>query len=150
MAIVFLTVATALLSCNRKTVYNQYAHTPKAGWNRGDTLCFCVDTIRQDGLYTGEVGIRISGHYPFTTLSLIVEQQIMPAGIYLADTVSCRLFDNKGNMKGKGVSLYQYAVKLPHSVSLRQGNSLKVKVRHYMKRETLPGIANIGIKLRKE
>ena len=56
------------------------------------------------------------------------------------------LYDEKGNVLGDGVSYFQYNFMLSE-VDLREGDSLHVCVRHIMKREILPGISDIGLKM---
>lgn len=144
--IVLITVATAMMSCNRKTVYAHYEPTPMAGWENSDTLTFTTNPMETDGNYKEEIGVRISGAYPFTKLCLIIDQTIMPAGITLSDTLFCRLFSDDGTVKGRGVSRYQYRFHLT-DIRLNQGDSLCVSIRHNMRREILPGISDIGVSL---
>ena len=143
-----LAVALALAGGNRKTLYNHYEHTPIAGWEKNDTLIFDVNPARQEGVYREEVGLRINGAYPFQGLCLIVEQLILPSGVTRSDTLNCSLIDREGNVKGQGVSYYQYNFHLTN-LSLSQGDSLHVRIRHNMKREILPGIADVGLSLKK-
>ena len=49
-------------------------------------------------------------------------------------------------MKGHGISTYQYNFHLT-TLTLNEGDSLHIAVRHNMKREILPGISDIGIRL---
>lgn len=140
------TVAAAVMSCNRKTVFYKYGHTPIAGWEKNDTLTFDVSPVPADGCYREEIGLRINGAYPFTGLCLIVSQTIIPDNITLNDTLNCRLFSDDGTVKGRGVSWYQYKFHLT-DVRLRRGDSLHICVRHNMKREILPGISDVGVRL---
>jgi gliding motility-associated lipoprotein GldH len=141
-----ITVASALASCNRKTVYDQYGHTPLAGWERNDTLSFAVRPMENDGVFKEEVGLRINDSYPFMDLCLIVEQTVFPANITRSDTLNCKLVDSNGKAKGKGLSYYQFNFHLT-DLQLVKGDSLHVSIRHNMKREILPGIADIGLRL---
>lgn len=146
MCILMLTVAMTLLSCNRKTVYDQYGHTPVTGWEKNDTLSFHVRPMEQEGEYVEQLGLRINGAYPFMSLCLVVEQRVHPSGFTFRDTVNCRLTDNMGNIQGHGISYYQYQVPIT-SIHLAQGDSIDVFIRHNMKREILPGISDIGLKI---
>lgn len=141
-----LTVAAAVMSCNRKTVFYHYEHTPVAGWEKNDTLTFDIGPVPGAGGYREEIGLRINGSYPFTGLCLIVEQTIYPSGVSMSDTLNCRLIEADGTVKGRGVSFYQYKFHLT-DVSLERGDSLHVCVRHNMKREILPGISDVGLRV---
>lgn len=146
--ILILTVAMAITSCNRKTVYDHYNHTPINGWERNDTLTFCIKPLAEAGDYKEDIGLRINGAYPFMGLCLIVEQTILPAKITRCDTLNCKLVSEDGTVKGRGVSYYQYNFHLT-TINLNKGDSLNICIRHNMKREILPGIADVGIKLDK-
>ncbi len=149
ITIALLTVAATLVSCNRKTVYDRYGHTPITGWEKNDTLSFYVSPMAEGGNYAEELGLRINGAYPFMDLCLVVEQRILPGNLTLRDTVNCQLADNNGQMKGHGISFYQYNIPITE-LKLSKGDSLQVFIRHNMKREILPGISDVGVKLTRQ
>lgn len=62
------------------------------------------------------------------------------------DTLNCLLFDTKGTVKGQGISYYQYHFRVSE-LDLHEGDSIHVTIRHDMKREIMPGIADVGISL---
>ncbi|MBR0259953.1 MAG: gliding motility lipoprotein GldH [Prevotella sp.] len=135
-----------LTACNKRTVYYHYEHTPLTGWERNDTISFVVGPIGEDGLYEEEVGLRITGEYPFMGLNMIVEQQLASTQEKHCDTLVCDLVNDHGTAKGAGVSQYQYMFRLP-TLELQAGEKLFVAIRHDMKREILPGISDIGVKV---
>lgn len=143
-----------LSSCNEDIVFDQYAHTPVAGWEKNDTLSFEVPPLWDSGYYQEQVGLRITGGYPFMGLTIIVQQTIYPnkvtkkGKIEKTDTIQCDLIDRNGVTKGQGISYYQYTfpVNIYH---LNANDSVHVAIRHDMKREILPGISDIGFKIRK-
>ena len=137
------------MACKNKTTYSHYEHVPIAGWEKNDTLSFSIEPIKQGGRYQENIGIRINGAYPFMGLTLIAEQTIFPSMESHSDTLNYELIDEDGNMKGKGISHYQYNLPLK-TLSLQEGDSLSINIRHDMKREILPGISDIGITLTKE
>ena len=77
-----------------------------------------------------------------------MEQEIRPQHLLRTDTLNCRLIDKNGTVKGRGLSYYQYNLHLT-TLRLNAGDTLNIRVRHFMKRENLPGIANIGVRLSK-
>lgn len=141
-----------LSSCKDTLVYDQYSHTPIAGWEKNDTLSFEVPPLATSGYYQEQLGLRITGAYPFMGLTLIVEQTIYPnkdkkwEKIEKVDTIQCNLTNKDGITKGQGISYYQY--NFPINVyRFSERDSIHVTVRHDMKREILPGISDIGMKL---
>lgn len=144
--LVLSTIVLALAACRGSVVYDTYAHTQLVGWDKSDTLCFNVPPLLQGGLYRQEVGLRVNSSFPFTGITLVVDQTVEPGHRLYSDTLRCRLTDNRGNTLGQGVSYYQFDFPVS-DLHLETGDSLHVCVRHIMKREILPGVADVGIRL---
>lgn len=147
--ILLMTVVCALAACDRLPVYTHFEHTPISGWEKNDTLNFDVCPVKEAGDYREELAIRINESYPFRGLSLIVQQTILPSGYRHNDTINCNLFDKKGNKNGDGINYFQYAFHI-NTIRLTEGDSLHIQVRHNMKREIMPGVADIGIRIEKQ
>ena len=137
----------AFTSCKDGVVYSSYEHTALAGWERNDTLPFNIVPLADDGTYALDLGLRTSAGYPFRSVTLIVEQKVLPRNITTCDTVTCELTDDKGKVRGNGISNYQYVFHVSDR-HYHKGDSLHISVRHDMKREILPGITDVGITLR--
>lgn len=146
VVVMFLTTTA---SCDVSTVYDRYEHTSVAGWEKADTLAFHVPKVRDEGLYSQYVGVRINGLYPFTGLTLIVNQRILPSNQVLVDTLSCKFHARDGLQMANGVGYFQYRFLLK-KVKLANNDSLVVTIRHDMKREILPGIANVGVRVSRD
>ena len=151
-AIVFfplLLLTLMLTACDHATVYHHYEHTPETGWEKNDTLTFDIPPIAQSGTYRQEVGLRITASYPFMGLHLIIEQTNLQTHEQRSDTLSCSLVSEQGTPMGHGVSQYQYLFPL-NTQHIPAGSPLRITVRHDMKREILPGITDIGIRLSRQ
>lgn len=146
MSVLAATVAFTYTSCSTDTVFYSYAHTPLSGWEKNDTLTFRVPRLSADGIYAQQLGLRMTNAFPFTSISLIVEQMVLPKGNVLTDTVRCTITDVRGNFLGDGVSSYQYLFPVREE-HLHKGDSLCVRIRHNMKREILPGVSDVGLKM---
>jgi len=142
-----IAVALALASCNRQTIYSHYESINTEGWIRSDKAEFDIIS-QEDGNYSQTMGLRATNNYPFTNLTLIVDQQVFPDSIHSSDTINIQMADLEGNFLGKGLTHLQYDIPLP-PISLKKGDSIHVSISHYMKREVLPGITDIGISLKK-
>ncbi|MBR2102184.1 MAG: gliding motility lipoprotein GldH [Prevotella sp.] len=141
-----LLVAVMLPSCNLSTVFNRYESIDLSGWSRNDTLFFDVPPISTPGRFTQELGMRIDETFPFTGITLVVEQRVLPGRRTKTDTLKCRMADSEGAFTGTGVTLHQYDFPLG-TIDLRRGDSLHITVRHIMERESMPGVSDVGIKL---
>ena len=94
----FYIAVILMAACTDQTVYYHYEHTPESGWEKNDTLTFLPPPIAVEGQYIEDVGLRISGDYPFMALNLIVEQTVLkPHPSSLTDTLTCSLIDEEGN-----------------------------------------------------
>ncbi len=144
-----LLLLTTLTACEQDTVYYHYEHTPLTGWERNDTMVFQTAAVMHAGVYQEEVGMRISEHFPFTGIDLIIEQTILPAYKTHCDTIHLTLIDQQGYVQGQGISQFQYLQPLT-TLELSEGDHLRIAVRHDMKREIIPGISEVGIKVRRK
>ena len=138
-----------LSACNRKLVYDRYLSTPISGWEKNDTLSYDIRPVSGTDTYDMWLGLRTSEAYPFTAITLIVEQHIYPKDTIVNDTVNCKLTDLHGNASGTGVNFHQYRFPVTE-LQLQDGDSIHIRVRHDMKREILPGISDVGISLRRK
>lgn len=136
------------MSCNRKTVFYRYSHIPVSGWEKSDTLTFDIAAADASGKYKEEIGLRTNRIYPFVNLTLIVEQTVMPSRDTHCDTLNCHLISADGQSEGYGVGSYQYLFNLK-DINLDKGDSLHIRIRHDMRREILPGITDVGVKITK-
>jgi gliding motility-associated lipoprotein GldH len=143
-----LTVVLTLISCNRKTVYNHFEHTAIDGWGweQTDTLYYKVTGIGKGGVFAEEIGLRSISSYPFTELVLIVRQRAVPSGYSRNDTLRISITDKKGHFLGDGLSYHQLRKELP-DITLQDDDSLYVTINHFMKRDNLKGIGDVGFKL---
>lgn len=148
-SLLLLVTVCLLTACKQSTVYYHYEDISESGWEKNDRITFNIANINADATYQEELAMRISNKYPFMRLTLIVEQTIYPSGVATTDTLDCNLIDEGGNATGQGVSQYQYLFPLK-TLPLQRGDSLHLEVHHDMKREILPGITSVGIRMKKE
>jgi len=146
---IVMCMGMTLMSCDNNTVFNHYESTPVRGWERNDTLTFNIAPMQETSLYMEDIGVRITGEYPFKGLSLIVEQTVYPSNTMITDTLNCNLVDDIGHAHGKGINHYQYLFPLT-TLKLNKGETVHVAIRHCMKREILPGITDVGLKLSRQ
>ncbi len=143
-----LAVACGVTSCDRLPIYCHYESTPSAGWEKNDTISFGIPPVSEAGYYKEELGLRINESYPFLGLCLIVQQTVLPSGYCHYDTLNCHLIDKKGTIRGTGINHYQYTFHV-NTIRLAEGDSLHIRIKHNMKREIMPGVTDIGIRIDK-
>lgn len=144
-------LSLTIMACRQKPAFFAFHSTPVEGWEQGDTLHFHVDSIEQTGNYHMLMGIRYSAAtaYPFQSLWLVVRQHWHKPEMQRCDTVECKLTNADGDIKGTGVSIYQ--VEQPFmDLQLEQGATADISINHIMRREMLPGITDVGLKISRE
>jgi len=91
-----------LVSCRKKTEYEEFAAVPEA-WNNRNLVHFNVnitDTVTPQNVY---ISVRHSGKYEFSNLYLFVTAQ-SPDGNVRRDTVEMILANEHGKWQGKGAA----------------------------------------------
>lgn len=139
-------IVMGFTSCDTNTPYYHYAHTPIDGWEKNDTLRYDVQPLKKGGEHQITVALRLNGAYPFRKLYLIMEQDIYPRLQYKTDTICFDVTSKEGRFTGNGISYYQYTVPVCRE-HFMENDSIHITIRHAMKRDILPGISDIGIKL---
>lgn len=147
-SILALLLTLLLTACNDDRVFDKYIHADENGWEKNDDVSFCIDSLKEGGMYSMTLGIRMNKEYPFQNIQIVVDQTVYPEQRTLSDKVTCKVTDSNGLMLGHGISLYQYDIPI-RKTNYEKGDSITVRIRHNMKREILPGIVDIGMVLRK-
>lgn len=141
-------IAAALLvaACDDGRVYDSFAQVDMAEWSAQDTAYF--DVPRQSaGQYALTLTVRSTGDYPYQNLALVVETTIVPRHLLQRDTVFCTLRDAAPQpLSQQGVSLSERSFGV-RALQLQRGDSLHIAVRHVMRRNALPGISEVGLRL---
>jgi len=145
-----LMVLLSTISCDPKTVFDNFIGIEKAGWNKDSVKIFSVvvnDTLINHNIY---LNLRNRTTYPFSNIWLFIGIQ-SPDGEILKDTVQYALADTSGKWLGEGFSgikdnrfLYRGNVYFP-----RRGTYV-FSVRHGMRQELLTGISDIGFRVEKK
>ena len=135
MTVAFATVVVS--ACDENTVYDSYAHTPINGWEKNDTLNYSVPPLRDSGSFEEIIGLRINRYYPFTSVSLVVEQRILPGFRFHRDTLRCQFLPDD-NLRGQAVSYSQFDFPL-RNLDVRRGGALVGTSRHSMQKALLQG-----------
>ncbi|MBQ5729537.1 MAG: gliding motility lipoprotein GldH [Bacteroidaceae bacterium] len=160
----FVIVSTLLVACDEQLAFGEYKSFPKEGWHMRDTLHFVIDSLQETGPYTLNLGIRTStaNPYPFKDLQVEFSQRwvssshkdttdsLQPVALIKTslDTIDCHLVSDKGDNLGTGISNFQYIVPID-TLQLPVGAKGNIYIVHRMRMTTLPGIANVGVELRR-
>lgn len=136
-------------SCAGDTLVHRYAALPADGWARRDTVCFDLPVYAEDICGTLTVGLRTKTGVAIRDIVLAVEQCDSDAFVIRRDTVCYPLTNSEGDALTSGVNFHQYETLF---VPFRMEKDRKgcVRIYHLMTRETIPGIIEVGIRIRND
>ena len=143
---VVLLALVALCGCQQQVAYHAFRHVYDPGWDKTDTLHFDIKPLMADGSYRLDTELRTDKDYPFQKLMIEVDQTVYPSKERFHDVINCELISENGVISGDGISYFQYQFHV-RDLSLHQGDSIHICLTHHMKREIMPGISDVGVRL---
>lgn len=137
--------AILLLSgCMGSSVYHGYQPISKEGWSKHDTIIFQLPKDSIPDTYSLEIGLRTRDTYRYTSIWLVVEQDLEKKGVFTRDTINFPVTDHYGNILGYGFSAHQQEIPVK-KIAVNPGGGITVKLYHIMKREVIEGVTDAGI-----
>ena len=142
-------IIVVLGGCDRYRHYDQYRTMPSEAWHKDSIKTFEFQITDSLVIYNMFLNIRNTGRYPYSNLIVFVDTK-MPGNKTLRDTLNCFLADDSGDWLGSGFGSI-WTSKVPYKVQVRfpRNGKYKVKLQHGMRKEDLPGITDIGIRIEK-
>lgn len=136
----------AVMACANRVVMHTYRNIPAEGWDQSDVLTFEVDTMRSSETVKMDIGVRTTNDYPYQKLWIVAETELHNPDTTFTDTVVCTFVDRNGVRNGKGTDTYQYNFHVGER-QLNEGQCGRIMIHHIMRREIIPGICDIGVRL---
>ena len=143
----WLLILLLLYACTADTWVHRYESVAREGWRRSDTLVFALPPSPETQCHRVAVGLRFHNRVPYQYLSLVVEQQA-DSLIIRKDTLTFQLADSAGMPKGEGINLLQYSTPAP-PLHLEKGQHARLRLYHIMKREVIPHVLEVGVRVEK-
>ena len=145
------TVAALLLfwSCDNNVVYEKNIAIPGQTWKADFQPAFEFQIEDTTAFYNFYVNIRNNTDYPYRNLYLFVHS-FLPGNLTATDTIEVYLADREGKWLGKGLGKIKesrFFLK-QHLIFPRKGR-YTIQLEQAMRRENLPGIEDIGIRIEK-
>jgi gliding motility-associated lipoprotein GldH len=134
LSLILLTLVTA--SCSRDGEITCYEDiTDPEGWYESDTIYLRPDTVTIAGTYQCDITIRTTVAYPYSNFSVLAKVE----GSQERHTLHF-------NISESGTPYHEEQATLGQ-LSLQKGAAIVVAVKQNMRRETVPGIAAVGLRL---
>lgn len=136
----------AVSGCRDEVFFHRYASVPLSGWDKRDTIDFDIPPFAATQPYSLTLELRTSPAFPYRSIWLVAEQRFENPALVRRDTVYCPVTTPQGSGTGKGVNLYTYEYPVL-TEQRRQGQYGRIRVYHIMRREEMPGISDVGLRL---
>ena len=134
LSLILLTLFTA--SCSRDGEITCYEDiTDPEGWYERDTIYLRPDTVTTAGTYQCDITIRTTVAYPYSNFSVLAKVEGSQERHTLHFNIS------------EGCTPYHEEQATLGQLSLQKGAAIVVAVKQNMRRETVPGIAAVGLRL---
>ncbi len=146
-----LVIATALLlslsACDKSTCYNESSSLEGTIWKESDTLMASFEVSDSQHYHNIFVLARFNSLYPYSNIYFKVMLS-GPKGIDMTEIKSFDITDKSGKWLGNGFGdLHSYELPIFPDLALKQFGKYKVKVVPHMRKESLEGIHDHGIKV---
>ena len=135
-------------ACTGEVAYHHYVPVAEEGWDKEDTLILKTDTLYETATYSVEVNLRTTAEYPYKQVMLMVEEKVLPNKAKRVFPVTFQIASDEGLRNGEKLLYYELDRQLALQ-QLSQGDSLQFRIYHKMRRQVLPGIKDVGIKIEK-
>lgn len=144
-------VCLLLASCDGSIVYHHYVDVAHEGLEKSDSLVFDVDTLKADGMYDIALCLRTDSRYPYSKLVMNVGCTVTDGDGKSRSTqqvVDCVVRQSDGTVIGQGTVCYanEYPVQ---RMNIRKGSTLRIVAKHGMRRDVMPGVVSMGVKISK-
>lgn len=149
----FLIPITIFTSCDTQRVYETNEDIEEANWKKEDTVTFEFDIVDINVPYNLYYNVRYKNDYPFynlftryflyDTTGKVIKTPPLPEDMYLFDMKT-------GEPYGKGLGdVFDSRVSFLKDYKFSQAGKYKIQVVQYMRKEPLPGIVSLGLRVEK-
>jgi len=147
----FLVLSVALVlglgACDNSSIYNESSTLEGAVWEESDTLMASFNA--SDSLHYHNIYLlaRFNTLYPYSNIYFKV-MLFGPNGMETTEIKSYDITDKSGKWLGSGFGdLHSYELPLFADLAIKQLGKYKIKVIPYMRKESIQGIHDRGIKV---
>ena len=134
-----------LLSCSSEgTLLHHFVSLDGEEWAQRDSISFRIDSVAEGGAYSTTLQFRSNANYPYRNISIVMRQQVRHSGKSVSKTINYDIVDSNGKRNGDGLTYKTHEIPFC-TMNIQQGDTVDVVIRHNMKDNILPGIADVGV-----
>lgn len=150
--LILIILATTLVfySCDSNRYFEQNQKLVDEKWYYQDAPNFEFDMVDTNSMFNFYINLRNTNDYPFANLYVFINSEF-PDGETARDTIELQLAAMDGKWLGSGKGRYKYnQFILRRAMKFVQTGTYRFSIEHGMRRDTLKGISDIGIRLEYE
>ncbi|MFA8298942.1 MAG: gliding motility lipoprotein GldH [Hyphomicrobiales bacterium] len=137
-----------LASCNNAT-YDHYVQIDDGKWDKNHAAKFVVPIEDTLTFYKVFLNVRNDARYPYRNVYFFMDL-IDPSGKVQRDTIDIDIADQHGKWLGSGLGEIKHnRILLSPSVHLSQKGNYTFLIEQAMRKDTLVGLRDIGIRIEK-
>lgn len=145
-SMVIVMLSLLLMACGDNRTYYHFEHIDNEGWYQNDTIIFAIPP-QTAGTYHATLCMRATPFFPYSTITVRTETSFVPSGKLSVHNLRCHIYNNMGKLNGKrGITSTELRFPLP-DITLQDSDSITIKIHHLMRRESLPGITDLGLEI---
>jgi gliding motility-associated lipoprotein GldH len=139
--------ALSLHSCDQNRYFEQNTELDHEKWAATDPKTFSLDISDTASLFNFYLNIRNTNDYPFANIYVFINTTFPDAEV-ARDTIELQLADIHGKWLGTGSGKYRYNhFILRKGMRFVQTGTYEFSIEQGMRKDTLSGISDIGIRL---
>lgn len=136
-----------LSSCDKNRFFEQNSEIKDEKWSSNHKKAFQVNISDTISLFNFYLNIRNTNDYPYANLYVFI-QTVFPDSSLAQDTLELQLANVEGRWLGKGNGKYKYShFILRRAMHFAQMGNYTFNIEQGMRRDTLIGISDVGIRL---
>jgi len=148
--VIFITTILIVTACNNEVFHNESVHIKNNEWKASDTLFYSFDSKDTLASYDFYFEIRNTTDYDMQNLYLFITA-LYPGNTFSRDTAECILAAPDGSWYGKGMGKHKdNRFLFRKGVRFRKPGNYVIAVNQAMRKDTLKGISDVGILIKKQ
>lgn len=145
-----LVLPTALISCDRKRLFEENTGIKDGVWKQGTNVTFSVPIEDLAVRYRVMINVRNAPEYPYSNLYVFMNM-FLPDGKTSRDTIELTLADYDGRWLGSGMGSVRFSrFLLQKDVQFRQKGIYRFEFEQAMRVKELKGIRDFGFRIERQ
>ena len=150
ISVLLITTILIATACDKEVFHNESVHIKNNEWKASDTLFYSFNSKDTLSSYDFYFEIRNTTDYDMQNLYLFITAYY-PGNTFSRDTAECILAAPDGNWYGKGMGKHKdNRFLFRKGVRFRKPGNYVIAVNQAMRIDTLKGISDVGILIKKQ